>query len=229
MVRDRCFTAAPTNAGPSWSRVPRSACGGCRSSTSRTAISRSPTRTAASSRWSNGEIYNFERSGVSSRLADTCSGAARSRSHPARLRGMRAVVRQPAPRDVRDCLVGCEDAHAAGGTRSRRREAAVLRRNRGRLVIGSGDQGHPRGTARSRELDLVALDQFLTYEYVISPRTIFSAIRRLPAAHYLLTYRNGASRRRATGTRRRSRFARGRDEDAADALREALRRASSRR
>ena len=42
----------------------------------------------------------------------------------------------------------------------------------------------------SRELDLEALDQFLTYEYVITPRTIFSAVRRLPAAHYL-TYRNG--------------------------------------
>jgi asparagine synthase (glutamine-hydrolysing) len=37
----------------------------------------------------------------------------------------------------------------------------------------------------SRELDLEALDQFLTYEYVISPRTIFRHIRRLPAAHYL--------------------------------------------
>ena len=42
----------------------------------------------------------------------------------------------------------------------------------------------------SREVDLDALDQFLTYEYVITPRTIFSAVRRLPAAHYLV-YRNG--------------------------------------
>ena len=42
----------------------------------------------------------------------------------------------------------------------------------------------------SREVDLDALDQFLTYEYVIAPRTIFSAVRRLPAAHYMV-YRNG--------------------------------------
>ena len=42
----------------------------------------------------------------------------------------------------------------------------------------------------SREVDLDALDQFLTYEYVITPRTIFSAVRRLPAAHYMV-YRDG--------------------------------------
>ena len=41
-----------------------------------------------------------------------------------------------------------------------------------------------------RTLDVEALDQFLTYEYVIAPRTIFRSIRKLPAAHYL-TYRDG--------------------------------------
>jgi asparagine synthase (glutamine-hydrolysing) len=41
---------------------------------------------------------------------------------------------------------------------------------------------HP---ATSRELDPVALDQFLTYEYVITPRTIFRHIKRLPPAHRL--------------------------------------------
>jgi asparagine synthase (glutamine-hydrolysing) len=43
----------------------------------------------------------------------------------------------------------------------------------------------------SRALDPEALDQFLTYEYVIAPRTIFKSIRKLPAAHYLV-YRDGA-------------------------------------
>ena len=38
----------------------------------------------------------------------------------------------------------------------------------------------------SRELDPEALDQFLTYEYVIAPRTIFRGISKLPAAHYLV-------------------------------------------
>jgi asparagine synthase (glutamine-hydrolysing) len=42
----------------------------------------------------------------------------------------------------------------------------------------------------ARELDLEALDQFLTYEYVIAPKTIFRSIHKLPAAHYLV-YRDG--------------------------------------
>ena len=41
-----------------------------------------------------------------------------------------------------------------------------------------------------RTIDLEAIDQFLTYEYVIAPRTIFKSIRKLPAAHYLV-YRDG--------------------------------------
>lgn len=79
----------------------------------------------------------------------------------------------------------------------------------------------------SREVDLEALDQFLTYEYVITPRTIFSAVRRLPAAHCLV-YRNGA----LTVTRYWSAadVAPGAwtDEEAASALRRTLRRAVSR-
>jgi asparagine synthase (glutamine-hydrolysing) len=42
----------------------------------------------------------------------------------------------------------------------------------------------------SRAFDLQALDQFLTYEYVIAPRTLFAQVRSLPAAHYLV-YRDG--------------------------------------
>jgi asparagine synthase (glutamine-hydrolysing) len=41
-----------------------------------------------------------------------------------------------------------------------------------------------------RSIDPEALDQFLTYEYVIAPRTIFKSIRKLPPAHYL-KYRDG--------------------------------------
>jgi asparagine synthase (glutamine-hydrolysing) len=37
-----------------------------------------------------------------------------------------------------------------------------------------------------RELDLAALDQYLTFEYVPSPRSIFKNIKKLPAAHYLV-------------------------------------------
>jgi asparagine synthase (glutamine-hydrolysing) len=37
-----------------------------------------------------------------------------------------------------------------------------------------------------RRVDDVALHHYLTYQYVPSPRTIFTAFRKLPAAHYLL-------------------------------------------
>ena len=79
----------------------------------------------------------------------------------------------------------------------------------------------------SREVDLEALDQFLTYEYTITPLTIFSAVRRLPAAHYMV-YRNGE----LTVTRYWDASAVARkswtDEDAASALRHALHGAVSR-
>ena len=39
-----------------------------------------------------------------------------------------------------------------------------------------------------RDLDLIALDQYFTFEYVPAPRSIFRNIKKLPAAHYL-TYR----------------------------------------
>ncbi|MEW6319923.1 MAG: asparagine synthase (glutamine-hydrolyzing) [Acidobacteriota bacterium] len=41
-----------------------------------------------------------------------------------------------------------------------------------------------------RELDPEGLDQFLTYEYVLAPRTVLKGVQKLPAAHYLL-YRDG--------------------------------------
>ncbi len=42
----------------------------------------------------------------------------------------------------------------------------------------------------SRELDPIALDQFLTYEYVIAPRTMLNGVHKLPPAHFL-RYRDG--------------------------------------
>jgi asparagine synthase (glutamine-hydrolysing) len=76
----------------------------------------------------------------------------------------------------------------------------------------------------SRELDLEALDQFLTYEYVIAPRTIFSSIRKLPAAHYLL-YRNGQVSIHRYWDAADVQVREWTDADAAAALREALQRA----
>ena len=94
------------------------------------------------------------------------------------------------------------------------------------LVLGSEIKALLQAPGVARDLDLVSLDQFLTYEYVISPRTIFSGIRRLPAAHYLI-YRDGrltierywdaASIAVRTWT----------DDEAADAIRDTLRHAVS--
>jgi asparagine synthase (glutamine-hydrolysing) len=42
----------------------------------------------------------------------------------------------------------------------------------------------------SRELDPIALDQFLTYEYVLAPRTMLKSVHKLPPAH-LLRYQDG--------------------------------------
>lgn len=76
----------------------------------------------------------------------------------------------------------------------------------------------------SREVDPEALDQFLTYEYAITPRTIFAAVRRLPAAHCLV-YRNGAlSVTRYWNPAGMPQQARS-DDEAASALRETLQRA----
>ena len=58
------------------------------------------------------------------------------------------------------------------------------------LVLGSEIKALLRAPGVDRDLDLEALEQFLTYEYVITPRTIFRNIRRLPPAHYLV-YRDG--------------------------------------
>lgn len=92
------------------------------------------------------------------------------------------------------------------------------------LVLGSEIKAVLAAPGVGRELDRVSLDQFLTYEYVIAPRTIFSQIRRLPAAH-ILTYREGRLTLQRYWDAASIPVKEWRDEDAADALREALRRA----
>ena len=75
-----------------------------------------------------------------------------------------------------------------------------------------------------RDVDPEALDQFLTYEYVLAPRTLFRAVRKLPPAHYLV-WRGGAVTVRrywdAAAVPERS----WRGDEAAQALRETLGRA----
>jgi asparagine synthase (glutamine-hydrolysing) len=79
----------------------------------------------------------------------------------------------------------------------------------------------------ARELDLEAIDQFLTYEYVIAPRTILQNVQKLPAGHYLV-YRDGnvaVHRYWDAATVRQREW---RDDEAAEALRGTLRQAVAR-
>jgi len=92
------------------------------------------------------------------------------------------------------------------------------------LVLGSEIKALLQAPGIGRDLDLVSLDQFLTYEYVISPRTIFSGIRRLLAAHYLI-YRDGQLTIERYWDAKSIPVRTWTDEDAADAIRETLRHA----
>ena len=75
-----------------------------------------------------------------------------------------------------------------------------------------------------RTIDLESLDQFLTYEYVIAPRTMFRAVRKLPAAHYL-RYRQGELAIRRYWDAADVDVREWDEEEAAEALRETLGRA----
>jgi asparagine synthase (glutamine-hydrolysing) len=92
------------------------------------------------------------------------------------------------------------------------------------LVLGSEIKALLRAPGIDRRLDPVSLDQFLTYEYVIAPRTIFTGIRRLPAAHVLI-YREGTTRIERYWDAAAIAVREWRDDDAAAALRETLARA----
>jgi asparagine synthase (glutamine-hydrolysing) len=78
----------------------------------------------------------------------------------------------------------------------------------------------------SRALDPVALDQFLTYEYVLAPRTILTGVQKLPAAHYL-RYRDGRVSIHRYWDAARVPVRPWRDDEAAEALTAALHKAVS--
>ncbi|MCE9552278.1 MAG: asparagine synthase (glutamine-hydrolyzing) [Planctomycetes bacterium] len=60
----------------------------------------------------------------------------------------------------------------------------------GRLLFASEIKSLLLAPGVARVLDPVALDEYLTYNYVPHPRTMFAGIRKLPPAHYAL-YRDG--------------------------------------
>ncbi len=57
---------------------------------------------------------------------------------------------------------------------------------KGELIIGSEIKSILEHPHVSREVNLKALDSYLTLQYVPSPLTMFSGIRKLPAGHYLV-------------------------------------------
>ena len=74
----------------------------------------------------------------------------------------------------------------------------------------------------SRELDPIALDQFLTYEYVLAPRTMLKGVQKLPPAHFL-RYRDGQVTVHRYWDAAEVRVKAWKDAEAAAVLREALR------
>ena len=79
----------------------------------------------------------------------------------------------------------------------------------------------------SRELDPIALDQFLTYEYVLAPRTMLQGVHKLPPAHFL-RYRGGQATVHRYWDAADVAPREWKDEDAAEALRAALKKAVDR-
>jgi asparagine synthase (glutamine-hydrolysing) len=78
----------------------------------------------------------------------------------------------------------------------------------------------------TRELDPEAIDQFLTYEYVVAPRTILRGVHKLPPAHYLI-YQDGQASVRSYWDAARVPPRAWDEGEAAEALRDALRQATS--
>jgi asparagine synthase (glutamine-hydrolysing) len=78
----------------------------------------------------------------------------------------------------------------------------------------------------SREIDHEALDQFLTYEYVIAPRTLLRGVQKLPAGSWL-RYRDGDVRVERYWDPSSIRVRPWKDDEAADAVRRALQKAVS--
>jgi asparagine synthase (glutamine-hydrolysing) len=64
----------------------------------------------------------------------------------------------------------------------------------GRLLFASELKALLEHPAVPRRLDLVALDQYLTFSNVPEPRTLFDGIRKVPAAHHLTCGPDGALR-----------------------------------
>jgi len=66
----------------------------------------------------------------------------------------------------------------------------------GQFLFASEMQAMLQHPGISKQIDLEALDHFLTYEYIPAPKTILKQVRKLPAAHFLTL---DAGKSRASG------------------------------
>ncbi|HVR97261.1 MAG TPA: asparagine synthase (glutamine-hydrolyzing) [Thermoanaerobaculia bacterium] len=64
-----------------------------------------------------------------------------------------------------------------------------------RFLFGSEIKAILRATQQRPELDLRALDEYLTLRFIPSPRTLFTGIRKLPPAHLLVLDASGVGER----------------------------------
>jgi asparagine synthase (glutamine-hydrolysing) len=69
----------------------------------------------------------------------------------------------------------------------------VYREERGRLLFASELKSLLQVSDVPRDIDPSAVDEYLTYQYVPHPNTIFRGMRKLPPAHYAI-YRDGRLR-----------------------------------
>ena len=65
--------------------------------------------------------------------------------------------------------------------------------NGGRIIFASEIKALLEDTSVARDIDLQALADYMTYDYVPAPRTIFAAIQKLPAGHSLVCERGEVS------------------------------------
>jgi asparagine synthase (glutamine-hydrolysing) len=79
----------------------------------------------------------------------------------------------------------------------------------------------------SRELDAISLDQFLTYEYILAPRTLLAGVHKVPPAHFL-RYRGGQATVHRYWDAADVELKNWKDDEAAHELRAALQKAVSR-
>ncbi len=142
----------------------------------------------------NGEIYNY-------------------RSLRRRLEGAGHVFRTQSDTEVLvhlyedegpACFQHCNGMFAVAIWDGRRRQLVLARdrlgkkplvyhHNHRQLLFASELKGLLQLPEVPRDLDPNALDEYLTYQYVPHPRTIFRGIRKLPPAHYA-TWRDGELR-----------------------------------